>query len=98
MRVYKFEKTITVSSGSGSANTLDVIGGLAYKILVLADTVTTRFKVNITDDDNDVVRAYNFKKGRLDDEKPLSMVGIYTVNITDSDTDEDFTVKIWVTE
>ena len=98
MGVYRFKKTVTVAATTGSCNTHKITAGLGHKLLVKSATATTRFRVNVTDRDSDIIRSYNFRQNVLDDEKPLILQGINTVNITDSTANEDFTVKMWVEE
>ena len=98
MQVYKFVKTVTVAASSGSTNTHNIGGGVCRKLFVEATTAGTRFKVNVTDDTNSTIRTYNYRTGKLDDEKPFILTGINTINITNSTANEDFTVKLWIRE
>ena len=98
MQVYKYVNTITVAAGAGSGNTHNIMGGICRKLFVEAETATTRFKVNLTDDTSSTIRSYDYRTGKLDDEKPLILQGVNTVNITNATANEDFTVKIWVEE
>jgi hypothetical protein len=95
--IHKFFKTITVSSGSGAANTIG-IDGICRLIYIEPTTATTTYKFNITDADGDVIKSWDFTQGTYRDYTPVILYGINTFNITNSDADEDFSVKLLVEE
>jgi len=102
--VYNFKTTITVSAGSGAANTLDIgKGGECSLFHVAPTTATTIYKINITDADGIIIYdPVKFFKGtrRIIDKiaDAVTMYGICTINITDSSVNEDFVVKMLIKE
>ena len=95
--VYKLQNTVTVSAGSGSQNTLPIHGICQY-IYIEPTTSTTTYKVTITDDDDDTVKEFEWKQGVFRDFTSFIVEGIYTISITESTANEDFTVKLLVRE
>ena len=98
MSVYKFRTIISTNGGTGSENTNNVIHGLCRQIYIKAGTSSTVFRATITDEDSDVVRSYGFSRGEIDDDKPLPVVGIYTIQIASASVDGQFTCKMMVLE
>ena len=96
--IYKYKTTIAVAAGSGSANTHNVIGGVCKELLIKPTTATTTYKVNIVDEDSITLKSYDFKKGQYIDTTEFIAYGVYTVNITDSSADENFTFRMMVRE
>ena len=95
--IHKFYKTITVTAASGSANTIG-IDGICRLLYVEPVTAITVYKLNITDDDGDIIKSWDFVKGTYRDYTPFIMYGVNTFNITNSSVDEDFSVKLLVEE
>lgn len=99
MTIYKHRASVTASSGSTSSTTLNVRGGLCRQIVIRANTSTTVFRANITDENSDVVVNYPYHEGEINDwDICIPMSGKYTVNITNSSPDDTFVVKVGVEE
>lgn len=98
-QIYKFTTTMTVTLNTGAANTHRIPHGLLRQLLITAQTSGTIFRANITDDGGDIVRSYEFAKTQInDDNRPLPVTGIYTLNITNASADGQFRVKFVVQE
>ena len=95
--VHKHIESITAVAGSGATNTPPIDGDCKFLYIEPA-TLTTTYKVNITDDDNDTVKSWDWTKGVLKDRIPMIMHGVYTVNITDATANEEFSIKMLVEE
>lgn len=98
MTIHKVETTITTSNGNGSANTLNIIGGISYQIFISAATSNTSFQARITDSASRRVRDYDYTLDAINDESPLIMQGIYTLQILNSSADQNFTVLMMIRE
>ena len=99
-QVYKLKATVSTTGGSGSQNTNRVVHGLCYQLFVNAGTSTTIFRANLTDEDGDVIKDYDFHRGQINDlfRDPVPVVGVYTINVTNASADGDFTCKFLVVE
>ena len=95
--VYKYRDTITVAAGSGSGNTVSV-HGICRRFYIEPTTATTIYKVNVTDDDSDTIKNYEWKQGTYQDFTPFIMQGINTINITNSTANENFVIKLYIEE
>lgn len=79
--------------------TLRVFGGLLRNVYVKANTSTTVFRVNLTDEDGDNRLDYGFSKGMLNDNSlAFPMVNTYRVNITNASPNDTFKIKLGVQE
>ena len=97
--IYEHKATVTAASGSTSTVSLNVIHGLCRNIYVRANTLTTVFRVNLTDEDGDNRIDYGFHTGMLNDAAiAFPMVNKYTLNITNASPNDTFKVKIGVEE
>ena len=91
MRVYKYPFTINTNGGTGSINTLKVVGGLLGHILVNAPVASTIFKFNIIDDNRNIIRAYDFSTGQINDSSILVVSGMHTLQVVNASLDGAFT-------
>ena len=98
MQIYKIETTITTAGGSGSANSLNIIGGICRQVYIKSSTAGTTFRTTITDSGSRVIREYDYTTDFILDEIPLIMQGVYTIQILNSDKDQDFNVLFMVGE
>jgi len=96
MDIHVVKKTISTSSGTGSENTLPIVGGLCRQIYVIAGTDTTSFRFDVTNDHSVAVRSYDFYKQELIDDGILAMRGVYTLRVTDADADGNFTIGMLI--
>ena len=96
MDIHVIKGTISTGGGTGSVNTLPIIGGLARHIFVRAETASTTFRFDIQDEDSVAVRSYDWHREDINHETTLPMKGRYTLRVTDATADGDFTVRILV--
>ncbi len=92
MRIYKFEKTFSVSGGIASFNTQEFRGEIRV-LQIKPTTSTNRYTVTITNDDSVVVYKATID-GNLLDERVKHWYGIYTVAISAAVIDESFSLEI----
>ena len=86
---------ISSAGGTGSQNTLPIIGGLLRHVYVLAGTSTTSFRFDIADSDAVYLRSYDFHNQEInDDETSLPVRGILTARVTNASADGQFTVRL----
>jgi len=98
MQIYKVETDLETTSGTGSTNTLNIIGGMAEQIYILVAVTNTTFQAKIIDDKSRTVREYDYVKDYINDEVPLIMQGIYTVQILNCSSDQTFNVLFMIRE
>jgi hypothetical protein len=98
MQIYKVETDLVTTGGTGSVNTLDIVGGMARQIYILAAATDSTFQARILDNKSRKVREYDYIKGCINDETPLIMQGVYTVQILNCSSDQTFTVLFMVGE
>ena len=97
--IYEHKATVVTASGSTSTITLKIIHGLCRNIYVKANTATTVFRVNLTDEDGDSRLDYGFSTGMLNDNQiAYPIVNSYTLNITNASPNDTFKVKIGIEE
>lgn len=92
MRIYKYEKTFSVSGGIASFNTQEFRGEIRV-LQIKPATVTNRFTVTITNDDSVAVYRETID-GNLLDERIKHWYGIYTIAISAAVVDESFSLEI----
>lgn len=99
MTIYEFSTSMVAQSGSTSAVSLNIRGGLMGQLLVRANTSTTVFRVNI-DDKNGITRMnYGFIKGELNDVGRLfPIVNKYTISVTNASANDTFRILLAVQE
>jgi hypothetical protein len=98
MQIYKLETIITTTGGTGSANSLNVIGGICRQVYIKSSTSGTSFRVTITDNGSRIIREYDYSTDFILDETPLIMQGVYTIQILNSNKDQDFNILFMVGE
>lgn len=99
MTIYEHKDTITAAAGSTSTTTLKVRGGLLRSIFVKANTSTTVFRLNLTDENGDVRLDYGFSTGMLNENDiAFPIVNTYIVNITNASPNDTFKVKLGIQE
>ena len=91
MRVYKYPFTIVTNGGTGSVNTLKVVGGQLGHMFVNAPSSGVVFKFNIIDDCGNIIRAYDFTTGQINDSSILIVSGMHTLQVTNASSDGNFT-------
>jgi hypothetical protein len=68
MTIYEFVTSgIPTAAGSVSSTTLKIQGGLLRQMLVRANTASTVFKVNLSDDNSTTRLNYGFHTGEIND-------------------------------
>src|SRR3990167_7717651 len=91
----KKKYTITVDSGSGSANT-DTMRGLCEHFIVIPTTTTTVYDITLTDRDGDVIYRRIGETGRLDDKEGIPLgkdrQDKLTINLTNVSNNEDIVI------
>ena len=89
----------TAVSGTWSFNTAKLVSCFLRQILVKAASADTTFRLQLTDEKNNVV-YYNdtLATGTLREEKEVPLKGIYTVEVLNSSADEAFTGFLMVEE
>lgn len=94
MLVHRFSPSATTASGSWSGNTLRFSGAVCSQVLIKSDTSTTTFDVSIIDNGSRTIRRWKNIKDILNDLTQFPVVGVCTVNITNADADEPFTILL----
>lgn len=99
MTIYQHRATITAASGETSTTSLKVLGGLLRQVLITANTSSTMFRANLTDENSVVVENWGFSKGQLrEDSLAFPVAGRYTLNVTNASPDDTFTVLLSIQE
>lgn len=99
MIIYEHKTSLLAQAGSASSFTLKIYGGLCRQIYVKANTSTTVFRVNITDEDGDNIIDYGFSTGMLNDlSLACPMSGRHQFNITNASPNDTFKIKLKVEE
>ena|SRR3990167_4288983 len=100
MTIYEFKTSLTIQAGSASAITLNVIGGLLRSVYVKANTQSTVFRANLTDENGNQRIDYGFSTGMINDYSiAFPIVNRYTFSITNANPDNDtFAVVLGVQE
>lgn len=97
--IYEFKTSLTVSGGSASTVTLNVIHGLLRNVFVQANTSTTVFRFNLKDEDNINRQDYGFATGMINDNLiQYPIVGKYTASITNASPNDTFVVRLGIEE
>ena len=99
MLIHKYKKDITVTSATGSDNTLKFSGGLLYQVFCKATTATNIFDISLIDEDGDDIYSVDAIEGEhMDYGLTIPMRGIFTVRITSATVDEVIRVKLLIEE
>lgn len=99
MMIYEHKTSITASAGSVSTITLKVYGGLLRYAYVQANTSTTVFRANLTDEDGDSIIDWGFHIGSLrDSDIAIPLLGKHTLQITNASPNDIFKVKLRIAE
>jgi hypothetical protein len=99
MLIHKHIKDITVTSGSGSDNTLKFSGGELVQIYAEAVTSTNIFDLALIDEDGDEIYGEDAIEGSFEEHGIyVPFRGIYTITITSATVDENIRVKLLVEE
>ena len=100
MTVYEHKTSIQVAGGSNNTISLRVMGGIWGYIMVRPNTSTTLFRVNVQNDDNDVIRNYGFTRTEImDDTVKIPVSGRYRITVTNASVaDETFRILFSVSE
>lgn len=96
MLFYKYAKTITITSGTWSGNTLYIHSGLLKHLLVKATSSTTVFDFTITDSDNNIILKRTNVIGKLNEMLKLPVMDICNLAISNATIDENFNIKLMV--
>ena len=97
--IYEFKTSLTVSGGSASTVTLNIIHGLLRSVFVKANTDTTVFRFNLKDEDNLPRQDYGFSTGMLNDNLiQYPITGRYTVSITNASPNDTFAIRLGIEE
>lgn len=92
MLIYGGQLNITTHAGSGSANTL-YLRGLCHHIIVKPFSDSTEYDFQIINPAGAVIYQRTDEIGTLSELVTIPMLGIYTINIFNSTTDELFVVQ-----
>lgn len=103
MNIYTHTTSQTTVGGTVSSTTLNVRGGLLRQVLIRANTATTMFKVDITEQSGITVLNYAFHNGEINDTGstgalPLPMSGYYNLNITNASPNDTFNIRLVLQE
>lgn len=98
MTIYQFRTSLTISSGSASAVSLDVLGGLCRQVLVEANTQSTTFFASLVDENSLNVMDYGMQTWKMNDVTSFPMAGQYTFSITNISQADTFKLYFGVEE
>lgn len=98
MTIYQFRAETPTSSGSTSATSLRIGGGICRQVRIVANTSSTTFLSYIQDDKNFEVMRYSSQTGELNDITAFPVQGTYTVYITNASPDDTFKIYLAVEE
>ena len=98
MQIYQFRTSLTVSGGSASTLSLNVIHGLCRQVIVEAATDTTTFFANIVDENSLNVMDYGMQTWKMNDVTSFPMKGVYTFSITNASQTDTFKCYFGVEE
>ena|SRR3990167_8275843 len=99
MTIYEHKTSLLIQSGSTATTTLRVIGGLLRSVYIKANTNTTVFRADLTDDDGNQRINYGFSTGMINDnEIAYPLRNRYTLNITNASLDDIVTICLGVQE
>ena len=95
MTIYEHRTTMTATAGSAMTVTLPRLHGIMHQLLVRANTDTTLFRVNLTDNNSVIRLNYAFHRGEINDVMTrLPLQGQYTVQVTNASQSDAFTVVL----
>lgn len=98
MTVYQFRASAVTASGSTSATSLRIGGGICRQVRIVANTSSTTFLSLIQDDKGFEVMRYSSQEGELNDITSFPVQGSYTVFITNASPDDTFQIYLGVEE
>jgi hypothetical protein len=99
MLIHKHRANISVSSATGSGNTLKFSGAQLIQLFLKSTTPTNIFDFSMVDEDNDVVYEIEAIEGEHEEHSVyLPLRGVYTLRITAATIDEVVVAKIMVEE
>ena len=98
MTVYQFRATVTTASGATSSTSLKIPGGVCRQVVVQANTATTVFRANLTDQSGLNIMDYGLQTGEMNDVTGIPMQGSYVFNITNASPDDTFKIYFGVEE
>ena len=99
MLIHKHRSLITLSSGSGSDNTLKFSGAQLVQIFAESTTSTNIFDLKLLDEDGDEVFSEDAIEGYFEEHSVyVPLRGVYTISITDGTIDEIVEIKLMVEE
>ena len=99
MSIHKHRSSVSISSGSGSSNTMKFSMGNLIQVFLKATSTTNIFDFSMVDEDGDIVYIKEALEGNYEEHNIYVPVrGIYTLTISNSTVDEAITVKIMVDE
>lgn len=97
--IYEFKTSLTVSGGSASTVTLNIIHGLLRNVYVKANTSSTVFRANLQDEDNLNRVDYGWSTGMLNDMQiAYPIVNRYTFSITNATPNDTFSIRLGIEE
>ena len=103
VNIYTLTTSQTTVGGSVSSTTLNVRGGLLRQFLIRANTSTTIFRADITEQNGIAVLNYGYHTGEINDTGasgalPLPMSGYYNLNITNASPNDTFNIRLSLQE
>mgnify|MGYP001594947111 CR=1 FL=1 len=99
MTIYEHRATVTSVSGTVASSTLFIPGGLCRQVLIRANTATTLFSANLTDQNGTIRRHYGFHRGEINDmDMAFAVAGSYAITITNASPNDTFAVVFSVQE
>lgn len=98
MTIYPFRTSVTTAGGSTSSTSLKVSGGICRQVIVQANTASTIFQANLTDENGLKVMDYGVQTGEMNDVTAFPMAGSYIFNITNASPDDTFKLYFSVEE
>lgn len=95
--IHVHRQSVSSTSLTGSSTSLRGIEGIVRQMYIKAGTNTTTFKINLTDDNSsDVLRNWGYHTGELNDFEEIPIKGPVTINITNLNQNDSFTVRMAV--
>jgi len=99
MRIHPVERTVETASGTASFNTVTLIGGVCRMVYIKAATDGTVFSASVTDAKNREVLNYAAERTPIIDiTNHIPVRGVYTVEISGADADQEFDCLMMIEE
>ena|SRR3990167_2117750 len=95
--IHVHRQSVDSASLIGTSTSLRGLEGLVRQVYIKAGTNTTVFKANLTDDNSsDVLRNWGYHTGEINDLQALPVKGPVTINLTNLNQNDSFTVRVSV--